>query len=171
MENGKYGSRILDPATTVDGSKSYIRLMPIDTTIQLHFPNIFYLGWKLIKPFLLEEITSWEVLCFCSFSACFRNRLPFNQSHCLEHLRVNFLCTFNLPVSNITLVGNYLNYWTLLFSLFRFWVVFVLLCLDYHNHDYAHNLKCLDFSFGTISQWNGPNLRWDPLELFEEVKS
>ena len=42
--NGKYDSRILDPATTVDGSKSYIRLMPIDTTIQLHFPNIFYLG-------------------------------------------------------------------------------------------------------------------------------
>ena len=44
MENGKYGSRILDPATTVDGSKSYIRLMSIDTTIQLHFPNIFYFG-------------------------------------------------------------------------------------------------------------------------------
>ena len=44
MENGKYGSRILDPPTTVDGSKSYIRLMSIDTTIQLRFPNIFYLG-------------------------------------------------------------------------------------------------------------------------------
>ena len=156
MENGKYGSRILDPATTVDGSKSYIRLMPIDTTIQLHFPNIFYLGWKLIKPFLLEEITSWKVLCFCSFSACFRNRLPFNQSHCLEHLRVNFLCTFNLPASNITSVGNYLNYCTLFFSLSRFGVVFVLLCQDYHNHEHAHNLKYLDF---TISQWHGPKLR------------
>ena len=152
MENGKYGSRIFDPVKAVDGSKSYIRLMSIDTTIQLHFPNIFYLGWKLIKPFLLEEMTSWEVLCFCSFSACFRNRLPFNQSHCLEHLRVNFLCAFNLPVSNITPVRNYLN----CLVLFSFQVLgsvcVVVRRLSHHNHDHAHNLKYLDFSFGTISQ-------------------
>ena len=52
MENGKYGSRIFDPVKAVDGSKSYIRLMSIDTTIQLHFPNIWvenslnHFSWK-----------------------------------------------------------------------------------------------------------------------------
>ena len=46
MENGKYGSRILDPATTVDGSKSYIRLMSIDTTSIAALSKYFLLGLK-----------------------------------------------------------------------------------------------------------------------------
>ena len=54
------------------------------------FQHIFHSVSKLIKAFPKRKLTPHEVLCFCNFSQCFcKTDYTFNQSHCLETLRVN----------------------------------------------------------------------------------